>query len=53
VEVHHIRRVSDDIIAALDADNLMSVCQRCHDLLDGAIRRGIDIGAIQDGRKSQ
>lgn len=33
--VHHIRPAADDMAAALDPDNLVTLCARCHGMVDG------------------
>jgi predicted HNH restriction endonuclease len=48
--VHHIDPVSECPEKALDQDNLLPLCRRCHELIETATRRGADVRRMLEAR---
>jgi len=48
-QVHHVEAVATAPELALDPENLWSVCTRCHELIESAGRRGVDLLTIKRG----
>ena len=41
-DIHHIKRVADYPELVFMANNVICVCDKCHDLIESAVNRGID-----------
>ena len=48
-EGHHIAPVAECPELALVADNVLAVCKECHELVESAVRRGVDINKLMEG----
>ena len=41
-DIHHIKRITDNPDLALDPQNIICTCEKCHHLIESAVNRGVD-----------
>lgn len=50
---HHIRPVSDNPGLALNPDNVWMVCEKCHILIESAVKRGVDVEELMRSKGAE